>query len=368
LHVETIVEVGGKAEQVRRAGAQKLLEKTGESMMATEVTYGPAGATASDIAARYVATSSSWSRDCRRRSVRSDGLRFAIVAWRLQTFPYVVPDPIVQEELALVSQVNARLDAAAPEHAPSEAALVAELEHLRDTIRDGGTKEEDRAALVQQFDRHSALLTQLRNAERAPAIDTTSPYFAHLKLREKNGVQDILIGKTTRLLADYPIVDWRNAPISRVFYRYRQGEEYEEEIAGRAKEGVVLARRTVSIRDRRLRRIDAPEGIFQTEDGAPDGWSFCQDLMSTLNHHRPGALDKAGDLRTYAAGLRANRNIRIIENQNDILLEDEDLQWFHATFAPEQLTVFEQGGHLGNLAHPAVQKAILRALDGLRSP
>jgi len=28
-------------------------------------------------------------------------------------------------------------------------------------------------------------------------------------------------------------------------------------------------------------------------DGAPDGWSFCQDLTSTLNHHRPGALDKA---------------------------------------------------------------------------
>jgi 1,4-alpha-glucan branching enzyme len=28
-------------------------------------------------------------------------------------------------------------------------------------------------------------------------------------------------------------------------------------------------------------------------DGAPNGWSFCQDLTSTLAHHRPGALDKA---------------------------------------------------------------------------
>ena len=28
-------------------------------------------------------------------------------------------------------------------------------------------------------------------------------------------------------------------------------------------------------------------------DGAPHGWSFCQDLTSTLNHHRPGAIDKA---------------------------------------------------------------------------
>ena len=28
-------------------------------------------------------------------------------------------------------------------------------------------------------------------------------------------------------------------------------------------------------------------------DGAPHGWSFCQDLTSTLRHHRPSALDKA---------------------------------------------------------------------------
>jgi DNA helicase-2/ATP-dependent DNA helicase PcrA len=183
-----------------------------------------------------------------------------------------VPDSIVQEEIALLGEVNARLDATAPDHAPSESSLVAELEHLRESIRDGGTKEEDRAALMQQFDRHSALLSQLRTAERAPAVDTASPYFAHLKLREKAGVQDILIGKTTRLLPGYPIVDWRNAPISRVFYRYRQGEEYEEEIAGRVKEGVVLARRTLAIRDRQLRRVEAPEGIYQNDDGAADGW------------------------------------------------------------------------------------------------
>lgn len=28
-------------------------------------------------------------------------------------------------------------------------------------------------------------------------------------------------------------------------------------------------------------------------DGWPDGWSFCQDLTSTLNHHRPRAIDHA---------------------------------------------------------------------------
>jgi ABC-type transporter lipoprotein component MlaA/pimeloyl-ACP methyl ester carboxylesterase len=77
------------------------------------------------------------------------------------------------------------------------------------------------------------------------------------------------------------------------------------------------------------------------------------------------ALEVAGDLRTYGAGLRANPNVRVIVNQNDFLLADEDLAWLHATFPPDQLTVFAQGGHLGNLSNPTVQKAILEALSGL---
>jgi ABC-type transporter lipoprotein component MlaA len=80
------------------------------------------------------------------------------------------------------------------------------------------------------------------------------------------------------------------------------------------------------------------------------------------------ALEKADDLRTYDAGLRANPNIRVIVNQNDFLLTGEDLAWLHATFAPEQLTVFPQGGHLGNLYNPAVQKSILAALTPMRPP
>ena len=77
-------------------------------------------------------------------------------------------------------------------------------------------------------------------------------------------------------------------------------------------------------------------------------------------------MEKADDLRTYDAGLRANPDIRIIVNQNDFLLADEDLAWLRATFAATQLTVFDQGGHLGNLYNPGVQKTIVAALAGLK--
>jgi hypothetical protein len=80
------------------------------------------------------------------------------------------------------------------------------------------------------------------------------------------------------------------------------------------------------------------------------------------------ALEKADDLQMYDAGLRANSNIRIIVNQNDFPLTDEDLAWLHATFAPKQLTVFAQGGHLGNLFNPTVQKTILGALTNMKPP
>jgi len=71
----------------------------------------------------------------------------------------------------------------------------------------------------------------------------------------------------------------------------------------------------------------------------------------------PDALEKAGSLRTYAAGLF---------HRADFLLPDEDLAWLKTIFAEKQLTVFKQGGHLGNLSHPAVQQAILESLDGLQ--
>jgi len=78
------------------------------------------------------------------------------------------------------------------------------------------------------------------------------------------------------------------------------------------------------------------------------------------------ALNQAGDLQTYTGSLRTNPAIHIIVNQNDFLLADEDLTWLHVTFPPEQLTVFAQGGHLGNLANPAVQQSILGALTKLK--
>jgi ABC-type transporter lipoprotein component MlaA len=80
----------------------------------------------------------------------------------------------------------------------------------------------------------------------------------------------------------------------------------------------------------------------------------------------PEALEKVSNLRTYSTGLQACKKIRVITNRNDFLLPDEDLKWLQASFSSEHLTVFEQGGHLGNLGSAEMQHAIGVALDGLR--
>ncbi len=178
---------------------------------------------------------------------------------------------LVAEELALLERTAALLVRPAPDARPSEAPLVEELLRLREELQDA--KGEDRGSLLEQWHAHLSLLEQLRATDDRPQVDPRSPYFAHLRLRElRDGEQrerHIFLGKATRIEGGLRIVDWRDAPISRLFYQYRQGDTYEEPFGGRLVEGEVVARRTVTIRDAELRAVQAPEGVFQREG---EGW------------------------------------------------------------------------------------------------
>jgi ABC-type transporter lipoprotein component MlaA len=79
----------------------------------------------------------------------------------------------------------------------------------------------------------------------------------------------------------------------------------------------------------------------------------------------PSVFEKAVDLRRLAGGLKDNPKVRAIINANDPLLSEDGLAWLKSTFGSGQLTVFEGGGHLGNLNQTVVQREIVRALAGL---
>jgi len=177
----------------------------------------------------------------------------------------------VQQELTLLDHVRQGLRRATPAGDVGEAELVRELTRLRELLVDG-SESKDAGALHQQYEQGAALLRQLREGRAAPSVEPDSPYFAHLRLREDGRERDLCLGRATFIEHGVRIVDWRNAPISKLYYRYGQGEDYEEEVAGRLRTGEVVARRAVTIRHGRLERIEAPEGTFITSPGRPEGW------------------------------------------------------------------------------------------------
>ena len=175
--------------------------------------------------------------------------------------------PIPAEEESLLADIRTRLLERPVEVGASEKDIVVELRRIREDM--GSAKNEDLGSLMQQFDQLHALLGQLRAARDNQDIDPDSPYFAHMRLLENGRERNLYLGKVTRIDHGLRIVDWRNAPVAQLFYRYQEGEEYAEELDDdRLLEGELVARRTVSIHRGRLERVEAPQGVFVREDEA----------------------------------------------------------------------------------------------------
>jgi DNA helicase-2/ATP-dependent DNA helicase PcrA len=180
--------------------------------------------------------------------------------------PGSIAATIVADEERLHARVQARValgqddssSRSSPElHADFDRDLVA----LRDAIAEA--RAEDLPPLVEQMTRVAAIRARLGGSRSLP-IDVASPYFAHMSLREEERSRDVLIGKRGFIdrQANVQIVDWRNAPISQIYYRYEEGDDYDDSIEGRSFRGVLEVRRNVSIAAGRLRRIGSPQGTF----------------------------------------------------------------------------------------------------------
>ena len=189
---------------------------------------------------------------------------------------------IIEEELALWARVSdflVRSAARAATDVASDAGLHdQELLELRDAIAEA--KPEDLAPLVEQMARVTALAAGRRGKQLTP-VDLQTPYFAHLRLRSTLGragrgnsgrSRDVLIGRRGFIdrAADIQIVDWRDAPVSQLYYRYDEGDDYDEEINGQPLQGILEVRRNVTIRDGRVCRIGCPQGTFFSD--AKDVW------------------------------------------------------------------------------------------------
>ncbi len=206
---------------------------------------------------------------------------------------------VVREELRLLETVLATLDAAGAADRTAAAGRAIDdglMLELREEV--STAKPEDLPALFEQMHHLGALRAQ-RGRGQLGAVDRGSPYFAHLRLVENGRRRDVLIGQKSWIEGTgVRIVDWRHAPVSKIFYRYQQGDDYEEELGSRMVEGEVLARRTVAIAGGELRRVACPEGTFRKGEGGK--WSrvaaVSAKLQTELGKGRLG-IDADGRMR-----------------------------------------------------------------------
>jgi len=170
---------------------------------------------------------------------------------------------LVGEELAILERVLAQAEVELAAGSHQFESLNDAMIEIRDEI--ASAKDEDLASLMDQMHQLAALNAKRGSGRTAP-VDRNNPYFGHLRLREaRTGkCRDVLIGKRTMLDKGegLAIVDWRNAPVSRLYYRYDEADEYEEEFDDRSIEGTVLVRRAVAVSKSQLRRIDSPQGSW----------------------------------------------------------------------------------------------------------
>jgi len=212
-------------------------------------------------------------------------------------------EEIVGQEEKVLARVHRTAAASRPTHRGRLIDYDAELIALRDQIREA--RLEDIPPLVEEMERLQQV-AQRRAKVTEGTVDPQSPYFGRMVLEEEGRKREILIGRSTFLdpKTGVRIVDWRDAPVSRVYYRYEEGDDYDEIFGDREVEGEVLVRRNLSITGAKLRRIGTPQGTFRRS--RDDLWSRIADQATRLSggqgaamrpesHHRPGELGIGDD-------------------------------------------------------------------------
>ncbi len=152
----------------------------------------------------------------------------------------------VGQEEKVLARVHRTAAASRPKHRGQLIDYDAELIALRDQIREA--RLEDIPPLVEEMERLQQV-AQRRAKVTEGTVDRQSPYFGRMVLEEESRKREILIGRSTFLdsKTGVRIVDWRDAPVSRVYYRYEEGDDYDEIFGDREVEGEVLIRRNLSI-------------------------------------------------------------------------------------------------------------------------
>ncbi len=253
---------------------------------------------------------------------------------------------VIDEELTLLAKVQRRL-AEEQLAAAARAEYDRELLSLRDQISEA--RAEDLAPLIAEMYRMQALGAANGKGRDLP-VDVKCPYFGHLRLNDGDKTRDILVGNRGFVKAGFElaIVDWRNAPVSRIYYRYDEGDDYEESFGGRPVSGIVQARRTLSIVNGELRRISWTGGsVARKGDGTwvkiPDDHRPTLAGGAGVASRPPGDRDQPSKFEPAQLGVVGDESLREDKHLREITALIDRTQ-FELITQPESGIVILQGG------------------------
>jgi DNA helicase IV len=124
---------------------------------------------------------------------------------------------------------------------------------------------EDKALLASDEGVSHALKDSKREELETLKKQLENPYFARISLEEDapNGSTKTIEYKLGFAAnPDLRIIDWRKAPISKLYYEYKEGDDYLEEILGRERSGKVVLRNRIEVERGDLKTVQNRFGTF----------------------------------------------------------------------------------------------------------
>ncbi len=245
---------------------------------------------------------------------------------------------LIEEEEGLLRQIQQGILSQQAEDGAAN--VYQDLMELRDSL--GEARNEDVPAIMAQMEQLALITQQQEQLKRTALPDLSAPYFGHLRLQEGKRIRDVLIGSRNCLSPHLPcpIVDWKNAPISVVFYRYREGDEYFEEIGNRELEGTVLARRVLQLEEGRLVRISTGDVVLEQQEF---GWQVASSGAPTLAGGS-GSAQRPEQQPVRRLGGGASRQEYRVDKHLQQITALIDRDQFTAITHPDSAIVLIQGG------------------------
>ncbi|MBX7147637.1 AAA family ATPase [bacterium] len=143
------------------------------------------------------------------------------------------------------------------------------------------TRDEEKAALASDEAVAHGLSKLRKNKSGELSQLLEQPYFARVVTEENGRKIEFRLG--TASFPDERIIDWRKAPISKLYYDYKEGEEFCETIQGREREGIITLKRAYQGVERVLNVVETSTGTVYWNDGK---WNF--DDSSLLMSRKAG--------------------------------------------------------------------------------